>query len=279
MADLPPAKGADGSEGTPVLLPAAPPGLVTGSTTTPERLCWPLALITALIAHAIVLYALARGPSDAMAGGGGQQLDAISVTIVSSQVLESRDQTLAHPTAPAAAGTVQASDGAPDSNPSPDEQRETANADTEPPEQAPSEEPSRNADAVLKPTHPKPRPQSARPPASAAGGDSARGNAASSVKPTGAAAASAGAVRAYARYVSQALAKTKPKGAGDRGTSKVKFTIDAGGHLATAEITATSGSRRLDERVLAAVRSAAFPRPPEGMSIRQLTYEVPYHFR
>lgn len=213
-------------------------------------------------------------------GGGGQQLDAISVTIVSSQVLESRDQTLAHPTAPAAAGTVQASDGAPDSNPSPDQQRETANADPEPPKQALSEEElNRNADAVLKPAHPKPRPQSARPPASAAGGDNARGNAASSVKPTGAAAASAGAVRAYARYVSQALAKTKPKGAGDRGTAKVKFTIDADGHLATAEITVTSGSRRLDERVLAAVRSAAFPRPPEGMSIRQLTYEVPYHFR
>ena len=51
------------------------------------------ALLVAVVAHLVVLYTLMRAPDDPLAGGGGQQIDAISVTIVSSKVLEARSWT------------------------------------------------------------------------------------------------------------------------------------------------------------------------------------------
>jgi hypothetical protein len=42
----------------------------------------PLAALTAaVIAHAALIFALARTADDGLAGGGGRQLDAISVTL------------------------------------------------------------------------------------------------------------------------------------------------------------------------------------------------------
>ncbi|NJO23853.1 MAG: energy transducer TonB, partial [Sphingomonadales bacterium] len=93
------------------------------------------------------------------------------------------------------------------------------------------------------------------------------------------AAASAGALREYARYVTQALAKAKPKGIGAAGTVKVKLAIAPRGGLASVEIVRSSGNRRLDAMVIVAVQHAALPTPPPGLTPAQLTYEVPYHFR
>ena len=115
--------------------------------------------------------------------------------------------------------------------------------------------------------------------APAAGGDAARSETASIAITSAPAAASPGAVREYARYVAQALAKTKPKGSGGLGTVRVKFVIAGDGGLATVEITKTSGNAKLDDIVLGAVHHTKFLVPPAGMTPLQLTYEVPYHFK
>ncbi len=79
--------------------------------------------------------------------------------------------------------------------------------------------------------------------------------------------------------MSAALAKTKPKGVGGRGTVKIKLIISANGALSLAEVLRSSGERTLDLKALEAVRHTVFPPPPRGMTATQLTYEVPYHFR
>ena len=93
------------------------------------------------------------------------------------------------------------------------------------------------------------------------------------------AAASAGAVRDYARYVALALSKTKPKSSGGLGTARVRFAIGDDGAVSSAEIVKSSGHKKLDDSALAAVQRTRFPTPPMGMNPIQLTFEVPYKFR
>jgi protein TonB len=235
----------------------------------------------ALLAHAALFGALLHAPDQPMAGGGGQQIDAISVTIVSSKVLESRELEVPQPSAPAAAASVESNDGAPESAPAPAAETHDEKRQKEEPheEKKPAEEPVPAAEAIFevpKEAQPQRKQESAAP---AAGGVAARGDAATESKAAAPAAASAGALREYARYVSQALSKSKPKGAGGLGTVRVKFTIAADGGIASLEIAKTSGSGRLDALALEAVRHAKFPQPPAGLTLAQLTYEVPYHFR
>ena len=232
------------------------------------------------MAHAAVLYAMAREPDESLAGGGGQQIDAISVTMVSSNVLESREPERPQPAPAAAAASVESTDGAPESAAAAAaEQREEKKEQPEEPKEKPKDEPVREADAILEvpqEAQPQKKQESAAP---AAGGDAARSDAASDAKTSAPAAASPGAVREYARYVAQALAKTKPKGVGGLGTVRVKFVIAGDGGLAAVEVAKSSGSPKLDDIALGAVRRTKFLTPPAGMTPVQLTYEVPYHFR
>jgi TonB family protein len=115
--------------------------------------------------------------------------------------------------------------------------------------------------------------------APAAGGEAARSETASEARSRASAAASPGAVREYARYVAQALAKTKPKRLGGHGTVRVQFVIAVDGELAIVEVTQTSGSSKLDDLAIGAIRHTKFVAPPTGMTALQLTYEIPYHFR
>ena len=248
-------------------------GIRPPATHRADRWVWAAALSLALVAHAAVFYAVAREPADSMAGGGGQQIDAISVTLISSNVLESRELQLTQPTPAAAAASVESTDGAPDS---------TAAAATEQREELkekPKEEPIRETEAIIE-VPPEARQQKKQESAApAAGGAAARSDTASDARASAPAAASPGAVREYARYVAQALAKTKPKGTGGLGTVRVKFVIAGDGELATVEVAKSSGSPQLDDVALGAVRRTKFLTPPAGMTTTQLTYEVPYHFR
>lgn len=229
------------------------------------------ALALAMTAHAALLYALAKPAADTLAGGGGQQLDAISVTIVSSAALESLQADLAHPPAPAAAGTVEANEGAAESPPAPQqqEQREAVQDQKSLPEPEETATPDPTPRQMQK-------PDSKRAPA---GGVASRGDAPDTASRRAPAAASAGALREYARYVAQALAKAKPKGVGTPGTVKVKLVIAPAGGLASVAVAKTSGNKRLDAMAIAAVQQAALPAPPTGLTPAQLTYEIPYHFR
>lgn len=254
---------------------------VTGAVA--ERLAAPMtpvrlrlvALGLALTAHAALFFALASPSADTLAGGGGQQFDAISVTIVNSAVLESAHADTVQPPAPAAPGAVAANDGAADSTPAPQqlEQKETAR------EQKSQPEPVETAAIVPIPKEEQEQDRKEASTPAPAGGVTSRGDAPSATKQKAPAAASAGAMREYAQYVAQALSKARPKGVGGFGTVKVKLVVAPAGGLAAVEIAKSSGDRRLDNLVLAAVQRAALPAPPPGMTATQLTYEVPYHFR
>jgi protein TonB len=176
---------------------------------------------------------------------------------------------------PAAAAPVEATEGSAESTPAPQRERKEAAEDKKAiPEPV-------QADAVLLvPPEKKQEERQEASMAAPAGGAAARGDAPASPSPQPApATASPGAVREYARYVSQALAKSKPRGPGAFGTVRIRLAIAQDGGLASVEIMKSSGNRRLDRMALAAVHSAALPPPPAGMTADQLTYEVPYHFR
>src|SRR5262245_39889433 len=78
--------------------------------TARDRLRWTAAWLAALLAHGLALYALARAPYDPMPGGGGQQIEAISITLASSNVLESRTSEPVPPAASVPQAPVDASD-------------------------------------------------------------------------------------------------------------------------------------------------------------------------
>src|SRR5690242_6538090 len=66
-------------------------------------LLWVAAVATVLMAHAAAFYAMTRESDDPLAGNGGQIVDAISVTLVAGDVLETRDpQTVPVPASAAA---------------------------------------------------------------------------------------------------------------------------------------------------------------------------------
>jgi TonB family protein len=239
-----------------------------------------VALGLALMAHAAVLYVLAHEPERDIAGSGGQQIDAISVTIVSSSLLESRQTDQSQSNAPAAADMVEANDGTPDREPTDAAQRsEEKKAKEEPRERHPVEEPIRTAEAVFEVPKEAQRQRKQEAAAPAGGGAEARSDTASDAKASAPAAATAGAARAYSRNVVEALRKTRPKAVREFGTVRVKFRIAEDGGVDSAEIAKSSGNKKLDDIVLEAVRQTKFQTPPAGMTSTQRFYELPYYFR
>jgi protein TonB len=238
-----------------------------------QRLIWCGSLVAALAVHvALALPWLGRSP-DALAGAGGQQLDVISVTMVNSAILESRETDQTKPLAPAPTHAVDLNEGAATVQPP-----VTKKEQPKEPQRKKPEEEQRVADAVLE-IRPEPEKRAEERDSSAVGGAAARGDTATPRRPPAPPAASAGAVREYARSVSQALSKTKPKGMGAHGTVRIKFTVAATGKLSSLEIAKSSGNNKLDQRAFDAVRRAVFPAPPAGMTVVQLTFEIPYQFR
>jgi protein TonB len=239
----------------------------------PQRLIWSGSFLAAIAAHAALVLPWLQDDPDTLAGAGGQQLDVISVTMAAPGVLESReiDRTKPIPAAPADAVEVKEGASAP--------QQAEAKKDDPKRSQKKAEEEPREADAILEVRPETEKHVEEREKTAVAGGVAARGDTVATKQPSGPVAASAGAVREYARSVSQALVKTKPKGTGVPGTVKVKFTIAATGRLSSLEILKSSGNKILDQRALDAVQRAVFPPPPPGMTVVQLTYELPYQFR
>lgn len=236
------------------------------------------AFATAVVAHAAVLLALAHDSAE-MAGANGQQLDAISITLVSANALEARETEHTTERVPTASDTVDVDDGAHE------DARASATKETEKTqkqEQKADEEAVPAAQAMLEAV-PQPQPKQEERKERAApttqGGIAARSEATAPSHASAAAAASPGAVREFGRYVTLALSRAKPRRSGGYGSVWVKFVIAPSGKLASLEVAKSSGSQALDQKALEAVQLASFPLPPSGMSVTQLTYEIPYHFR
>jgi protein TonB len=237
-----------------------------------SRVIWPISFLFAVAAHAALVLPWLWHEPDALAGAGGQELDAISFVLAEPGVLESREVDLAMHASPAPTDTVEEKEGgAEEKEPKKEETKEL---------QEPQPEPeSRKPDAALEKAKPKPAEKSKQQERSVTGGAAARGKAVTQTKPRAPAAASAGSIQAYAKLVSQALARTKPKGIGGQGVAKVRFTIADSGRLSFVGIVRSSGDKKLDQKAIDAVRQAVFPPPPAGMTVSQLTYEIPYQFR
>lgn len=112
----------------------------------------------------------------------------------------------------------------------------------------------------------------------AKGGAMARASA-DSRESEAAAGASPGELARYALAIRLALGRARPAHIGSRGKVVVWFRLSAGGSIEAVDIVRSSGSPRLDEIAIAAVRAASFPSPPSGSTQAQRTYSVPFEFR
>lgn len=92
--------------------------------------------------------------------------------------------------------------------------------------------------------------------------------------------ASKGQIRSYNALLRAHIARHKPRDINERGTSVISFGVDRNGRLRYARLHKSSGNASLDQASLRAIKRAApFPRPPQGMTLRQLSLKIPFRFR
>jgi TonB family protein len=250
-------------------------------------------------AHAGVLGFLGYLPSD-LAGAGGVELEAVSVEVamVSASALESRataavrdggSQSFDFVTGSTVHPTAAAAEAKPETRPPPTSAPLVIEPDPEPAVADVSavaasrrqEPPVKDQEAIREEKKSEPTPAPATPAAEAPEGAAAsRALRSEQRSASAAAAASPGAVLAYARSVVAALGKNRPKGGrSGKGTVRVVFAVGDGGAVEDIAVKQSSGRAELDGLAIAAVRQTRFPPPPAGMSRSARTYEVPYHFR
>jgi TonB family protein len=256
-------------------------------TRRPEYVRLAASVAVALVAHGALLWAFVPRYNDDV-GGGGSEIDAISVTLVEGAAQESRN-TAATRAGATSEASVEQHDGshAEQPPPRPSEAAESQRTDAEPPARLPeiaaaiAPPPERPIERETeKPrVRDEPKPVAKPSPAQAHGGASARSTYA--IKQTGeaAAAASPGQIAAYARSVAEVLARGKPKGIGIVGSARVGFVIGTAGRVETTRLLESSGNERLDTLALAAIRAAVFSPPPPGTAARQRTFQIAYHFK
>jgi TonB family protein len=234
-----------------------------------------------LAVHVGALYAaIALKPH--LFGADGAKEDAIEVTLVEAEALES----VAAPVAGAAASpaTAAATDGDAPVSVTPSSAAAALPVDVPPVREVPSEIVTASLPPLRMPTEPpiidvRPLVVSApEQPPQAAGGASARSVV---VAPSTEAIAGAppGVINAYRLAVASALARTKPpQGRGQGGTARVVFTIGTSGVVEAVEVQATSGDGVQDQMAIAAVRGTRFPAPDPLLSPAQRTFPISYRF-
>jgi protein TonB len=248
-----------------------------------------VSLSISLVLHGAALACVLVAREQAV-GGGGTELEVVSVELVDGSALEARPVAVSQLTTASISASVAPADG----QPMPEEvaapvapaRSEPERAAPEPldeiaPEVAPEQiaKPDERCDEVTTPDR-ETSVATPKPAHADAGGASATAETSTQQPPQPARAkANRGSVAAYARVVATELGRTKPKGTGAAGITRVAFTIGADGRIEEARIIQTSGVERLDGLALSAVRSARFPSPPEDFSHSERTFEVPYRFR
>ncbi len=284
---------AEGQSISPIVLDTIGTSALVPTRSAHDRSLFVVAVVVAVLVHAGIVAALSR-PVESQLGARGVDLDAISVEVALVPVT-ALESLIARPEAAAgAAGPVDITDGA-QTPPAPPvatkQEREREQKvelaldkllDLEPAQiVVPPERKELVRPPVGDPVQPK-RPDPAPvAPSAPVGGIAARAIEDKGSTVLGAAAARPGEVQRYARNVVEALSRSRPRGGvgSTRGTVKVAFSITENGSLAAVRVVMSSGSAQLDATALAAVQKVRFPPPPPGMSMAQLTYEVPYHFR
>jgi len=227
----------------------------------------------AVAAHAALLMIFWFGTLDRRPeGGGGQYLESISIDLVPSQVLESRRPNRPDERSGGSVTELADASGARDRPAEKPRQQETEKSVSKA-EEAPKQSP----DPV--PIAPKPAEQPKTKEPQQVKGTTVTAVVNSNGASAAGAAASPGDSSRYAVRVREALARNRPRGLRHKGTTTIAFAIDKNGKLISARVSESSGEPSIDEAVLAAVRQTVFPQPPAGMTARQLSYVVPFHFK
>jgi protein TonB len=266
-------------------------------------------LLAAVALHALIvpayLWGLAR---EHTAGGGGALLEAVDIELVDGEVLEALVASKASSASAATSAAIARQQGAPspDELSAPEQQAAPAAKAQPPTEQKREDEPTPAKTASLpdaiaiiavpsaedqtvaappergrNPDEPRPTqlPRAVSAAAQADGGATARAASPAATASEARPQASTGAVRRFAGDVRAAIARTRPRAGGQRGSVTITFALGPDGSIRTANVTQPSGNDALDAAALAAVRRAAFPPPPAGMTSAELTYAIPFHFR
>ncbi|MFM9940075.1 MAG: TonB family protein [Hyphomicrobiaceae bacterium] len=252
------------------------------------------ALICAGALHLALLAAMAASWTRDPIGSSGQSLEAISVEIAlvpsigltaaapepaPADAPPSPTPAAALPSASAPPPPVQPTEKATDAPPAPPLPPPTIVAKPDP---APAE-PETPAIEIREITTVAPSPVTTPITAKAQAEAAATGAPARPISsaPAAAARASPREVQAYARSIVAALDQSRPKSAPGlvRGTVKIAFLIAQSGDLDDVRVAKSSGHEAIDRAALAAVRRATFKPPPPGLTDKERTYEVPYHFR
>jgi TonB family protein len=98
-------------------------------------------------------------------------------------------------------------------------------------------------------------------------------------KGTSAFAATPGQIARYALSVQQTLNRNPPRHLRTRGRAVVEFGLTETGSVRFAQVAKSSGVKKLDDAVLAAISNIRFPAPPGGMTDRQRSFTAPVEFR
>ncbi|MFM9846146.1 MAG: energy transducer TonB [Hyphomicrobiaceae bacterium] len=93
------------------------------------------------------------------------------------------------------------------------------------------------------------------------------------------AAATPGQMSGYALSIREVLARHRPRHTGTRGRAIVEFWLTDTGTVQRAQIAQSSGTKLLDDAILAAIWKIQFPAPPEGIPDKDRGFTVPFEFR
>jgi len=226
----------------------------------------------ALLLHGLVMLALivqARAP-----GAGMRETAAISLNLVETQIIDATEQN-ANVAADATDTEVNETEGArQESAPSPMRQEQQKN------ERKSDAKPAGSKPFATPTTQQSQQHTSSQPSKSSRkGGAQSRAKSGKKSSP-GAVSASRGAANNYAGLVRARLASRRPRNVRRRGTAVVRFGLSRSGGVRYVKLLRSSGDKSLDSAALAAVRRASpFPRPPAGMSLRQLSFSIPFYFK
>ncbi|MDX2158973.1 MAG: TonB family protein [Hyphomicrobiaceae bacterium] len=266
--------------------------------------------VISLALHGALLgWLVHRPPLDGI-GAGVQDLEAVSIEVISAAALESlsaRASTAAVGAAapvseavgvdaPSQAESIAVAAGEPEPKPEanpppppdivakPDQGPEAADAlvvaeTPSPPSKTSVERKPEAQEPVEKPPTPIAATASEAQMASVTGGATSHAAAAESVESEAAAGASPGELARYALAVRLALGRTRPSHVGRKGKVVVSFRLSPDGTIEIAEIHRTSGSPAADRAALAAMHAATFPLPPAGSTAAQRSYIVPFDFK
>lgn len=194
---------------------------------------------------------------DLQYGASKYRTNAISVSVVMTQIEEAAEDTNQEQQAAEALVAQMA----PPPPPEPEKKEE-------------EEQKPKDAEAMIEKKEEEKKQFLAPPPTAQAAYVSGKGVAQTN---QGRVSASYGEERAYGAIVRARIARRKPAHITRRGTTVVKFTINGVGDVTGCRVWSSSGDREADDASVDAVReSAPFPPPPPEMA--PVTYAIPFHY-